>query len=38
MLLTVPAAIASVASVYLGTTVGLAVINGAIQWIQGLIG
>jgi len=37
MLLTVPAAIASVASVYLGTRVGLAVINNAIQWIQNLI-
>jgi hypothetical protein len=38
MLLTIPAAIASVASVYLGTRVGLAVINGAIDWIQNLIG
>ncbi|MGD9966746.1 MAG: exopolysaccharide biosynthesis protein [Hyphomonadaceae bacterium] len=37
MLLTIPAAIASVASVYLGTRVGLAVINNAIQWIQNLI-
>jgi hypothetical protein len=36
MLLTIPAAIASVASVYLGTRLGLAVINGAIDWIQGL--
>jgi hypothetical protein len=36
MLLTIPAAVASVASVYLGTRVGLAVINGAIDWIQGL--
>jgi hypothetical protein len=38
MLFTIPAAIASVASVYLGTTVGLAVINNVIQWIQSLIG
>jgi hypothetical protein len=38
MLITIPAAIASVASVYLGTTVGLAVINSVIQWIQSLIG
>jgi hypothetical protein len=37
MLLTIPAAIASVASVYLGTRVGLAVIDGVIQWIQNLI-
>jgi hypothetical protein len=37
MLLTIPAAIASVASVYLGTRVGLAVINNLIQWIQNLI-
>lgn len=37
MLLTIPAAIASVASVYLGTRVGLAVIDGAIQWINNLI-
>lgn len=37
MLITIPAAIASVASVYLGTRVGLAVIDGAIQWIQNLI-
>ena len=36
MLLTIPAAVASVASVYLGTRVGLAVINGAIDWLQGL--
>lgn len=36
MLLTIPAAIASVASVYLGTRVGLAVINGAFDWLQGL--
>jgi hypothetical protein len=38
MLLTIPAAIASVASVYLGTRVGLAVINNVIQWVQNLIG
>lgn len=37
MLLTIPAAIASVASVYLGTRVGLAVINNAVEWAQGLI-
>lgn len=36
MLLTIPAAIASVASVYLGTRVGLAVINGALEWLQSL--
>lgn len=38
MLITIPAAIASVASVYFGTKFGLAVINGAIQWVQGFIG
>jgi hypothetical protein len=37
MLLTIPAAIASVASVYLGTRFGIAIINGAIDWIQRLI-
>jgi len=37
MVLPVPAAIASVASVYLGTRVGLAVIDNAIQWISGLL-
>ncbi|MEZ5960476.1 MAG: exopolysaccharide biosynthesis protein [Hyphomonadaceae bacterium] len=37
MLLTIPAAIASVASVYVGTRVGLAVIDNAIQWISNLI-
>jgi hypothetical protein len=37
MLLTIPAAIASVASVYLGTRVGLAVINGIADWAQGLM-
>lgn len=36
MLLTIPAAVASVASVYLGTRVGLAVINGMVEWMQGL--
>jgi hypothetical protein len=36
MLLTIPAAIASVASVYLGTRFGLAIINGLIDWVQGL--
>jgi len=36
MLLTIPAAIASVASVYLGTRLGLAVINGIVEWVQGL--
>jgi hypothetical protein len=37
MLLTIPAAIASVASVYLGTRVGLAVINNTVEWVQSLI-
>lgn len=37
MLLTIPAAIASVASVYLGTRFGLAVINNIVEWIQGLV-
>ncbi len=37
MLLTIPAAIASVASVYLGTRVGLAVINNIIEWVQNLL-
>jgi len=37
MLLTIPAAIASVASVYLGTRVGLAVINNVVEWIQNLL-
>lgn len=36
MLLTIPAAAASVASVYLGARIGLAAINGAIDWLQGL--
>jgi hypothetical protein len=37
MLLTIPAAIASVASVYLGTRFGLAIINGIVEWGQSLI-
>jgi hypothetical protein len=37
MLLTIPAAIASVASVYLGARVGFAAIDGFIHWIQNLI-
>jgi hypothetical protein len=36
MLLTIPAAIASVASVYLGTRLGLAVINSIVDWVRGL--
>jgi len=36
MLLTIPAAIASVGSVYFGTRLGLAVINGVVEWVQGL--
>jgi hypothetical protein len=36
MLLTIPAAIASIASVYLGTRVGLAVINNIVEWGQHL--
>jgi hypothetical protein len=38
MLLTIPAAIASVASVYLGTKLGLAAINGVIHWVQAMLG
>jgi len=38
MLLTIPAAIASIASVYLGARVGLAVINQTIEWAQRLFG
>lgn len=38
MLLTIPAAIASVASVYLGTKLGLAAINGIIHWGQAMLG
>lgn len=37
MLLTIPAAMASVASVYLGTRVGLAVINNIVEWVQNLL-
>lgn len=37
MLLTIPAAAASVASVYLGTRIGLAVIDGIVNWAQGLL-
>ncbi len=37
MLLTIPAAAASVASVYFGTRVGLAVINNLIEWGQSLL-
>ena len=37
MLLTIPAAVASVASVYLGTRLGLAIINNAIAWFQHLL-
>ncbi|MBX9747619.1 MAG: exopolysaccharide biosynthesis protein [Hyphomonadaceae bacterium] len=36
MLLTIPAGIASVASVYFGTRLGLAAINGIVDWIQAL--
>lgn len=36
MLLTIPAAIASVGSVYLGARIGLAAIHGAVDWLQGL--
>ena len=36
MLMTIPAGIASVASVYIGSRVGLAVINEIVQWVQGL--
>jgi hypothetical protein len=38
MLLTIPAAIASIASVYLGARVGLAVINQMVEWVQRLFG
>jgi hypothetical protein len=38
MLLTIPAAIASVASVYFGTRLGIAVINGVVDWVQALLG
>jgi hypothetical protein len=36
MLLTIPAAIASVASVYIGSRVGLAVVNQIVEWVQGI--
>lgn len=36
MVLTIPAAIASVASVYFGARIGVAVIDQAIQWINAL--
>jgi len=36
MLLTIPAAIASVGSVYFGTRLGLAIINNIVEWVQGL--
>lgn len=36
MLATIPAAVASGASVYFGTKVGIAIINGALHWAQGL--
>lgn len=36
MLLTIPAAIASVASVYIGSRLGLAAINGIVDWLQGI--
>lgn len=38
LLLSVPAAIASVASVYLGTRLGLAMINAIVDWGLGLFG
>jgi len=37
MLLTIPAAFASVLSVYVGARVGVAVINNAIEWVQALM-
>ncbi len=37
MLLTIPAAIASVASVYIGGRIGIAVIHNLIDWVQGLM-
>lgn len=37
MLLTIPAAIASIGSVYLGTRFGLAVIHQATEWAQGVL-
>lgn len=38
MLLTIPAAIASAASVYFGAKVGFAMINGVFHWLQALFG
>ena len=37
MLITIPAALASVASVYLGTRIGLAVINQIVEGVQNLM-
>ncbi len=37
MLLTIPAAIASVGSVYLGTRLGLAAVTSIVEWAQGLL-
>lgn len=37
MLITVPAAIASMGSVYLGTRFGLAIVNGIVEWAQQLL-
>lgn len=37
MLLTIPAALASAASVYFGTRIGLAVINSGVDWVQHLL-
>jgi hypothetical protein len=34
MLITIPAAVASMASVYLGTRFGLAIVNGIVEWVQ----
>lgn len=36
MLLTIPAAVASVASVYIGSRVGLAVVNQIVEWMQSI--
>ena len=36
MLITIPAALASMGSVYLGTRVGLAIVNGIVEWAQQL--
>lgn len=37
MLLTIPAALASMASVYFGTRVGLAIVHNIVEWAQGLL-